>query len=135
MNDQEAKHAAVTAEDGVRERMRTLEAELRRHTRLYYEAAAPEISDQAFDAMLRELRDLEAAHPEWASPDSPTRRVGGMAISQFEKVTHPVPLESLQDVFSLDELWDFDARVRETIPAAWEERPARDSPTWRTRCR
>ena len=65
-----------------------------------------------------QLEELEAAHPELASPLSPTRRVGGEALSKFEKVEHAVPLESLQDVFSPDEVREFDGRVRESVPDA-----------------
>ena len=68
---------------------------------------APKIQDFEYDRLLRELEELEAKYPEWASEDSPTKRVGGEALSQFEKVTHPVPLMSLQDVFSMEELHDF----------------------------
>jgi DNA ligase (NAD+) len=84
----------------------------------YYVLDAPDIADYEYDAMLRELENLEAQYPEFASPLSPTKRVGGAALSQFVKVTHAVPLESLQDVFSTEEVTEFDARLRETIPQA-----------------
>ena len=100
----------------VKQRMEELTRELERHNHLYYVLDRPEIADYEYDAMLRELENLEAAHPELASPLSPTRRVGGEPLSQFEKVTHAVPLESLQDVFSREELRDFDVRIRETVP-------------------
>lgn len=99
----------------VRERMRWLEGELRRHTRLYYQDAAPEISDQAFDAMMRELRGLEEAHPEWASEESPTKRVGGAASEGFAHVEHAVPMMSLDNTYSEGELRAFDARVRKGL--------------------
>ncbi len=83
----------------------------------YYVLDDPDMPDFEYDRLLRELEDLEKAHPELAAPDSPTQRVGGQALSQFEKVEHPVPLESLQDVFSLEELAEFTERVRQTIPA------------------
>ena len=70
----------------------------------YYVLDAPEMADYEYDRLLRELEELEAAYPELALPDSPSRRVGGEALSQFEKVTHAVPLMSLQDVFSTEEL-------------------------------
>lgn len=79
----------------------------------YYVLDDPTMPDFEYDHLLRELEDLEKAHPELAAADSPTRRVGGEALSQFEKVTHPVPLMSLQDVFSLEELDDFLNRVLE----------------------
>ncbi len=83
----------------------------------YYVLDDPTLPDFEYDRLLRRLEELEAAHPELQAPDSPTQRVGGQAISQFEKVEHPVPLESLQDVFSLTELAEFTDRVRQTVPA------------------
>ena len=73
----------------------------------YYVLDDPEMPDFEYDRLLRELEELEAAYPELARTDSPTRRVGGEALSQFEKVVHPVPLMSLQDVFSMEELDEF----------------------------
>ena len=87
---------------------------LNEHNYNYYVLDAPAISDFEYDKMLRELEDLEAAHPELITPDSPTQRVGGEALDSFRQVTHRVPLLSLQDVFSSDELLDFDRRVRES---------------------
>ena len=87
---------------------------LNEHNYHYYVLDAPTISDFEYDKMLRELEDLEAAHPELVTPDSPTQRVGGKALDSFRQVTHRVPLQSLQDVFSPDELLDFDRRVRES---------------------
>ena len=93
-------------------------AQLRRtlneHNYSYYVLDAPTISDFEYDRMLRELEDLEGAHPELVTLDSPTQRVGGKALDSFQQVTHRVPLQSLQDVFSPDELLDFDRRVRES---------------------
>ena len=89
------------------QRMRELEATLEHHNKKYYVENNPEISDMEFDALLRELQDLEARYPEEADVNSPTKRVGGEALSQFEKVAHPVPLMSLQDVFSTEELTEF----------------------------
>ena len=87
---------------------------LNEHNYNYYVLDAPTISDFEYDKMLRELEDLEAAHPELITPDSPTQRVGGQALDSFQQVTHRVPLQSLQDVFSPNELLDFDRRVRES---------------------
>ena len=84
----------------------------------YYVLDNPTMADFEYDHLLRELEELEAAHPEFTSADSPTRRVGGEALSQFEKVTHPVPLMSLQDVFSLEELNEFLEKIQETEPSA-----------------
>lgn len=79
----------------------------------YYVLDAPTMPDFEYDRLLRQLEELEAQHPELASARSPTRRVGGEAVSRFEKVEHAVPLESLQDVFSEDEVREFLSRVRE----------------------
>lgn len=102
----------------VKQEMQRLTALLEEANRLYYEQDAPTMSDFEYDRLLRELETLEAQHPELASPTSPTRRVGGQALSRFEKVEHAVPLESLQDVFSEEELTDFDTHLREAIPDA-----------------
>ena len=80
----------------------------------YYVLDDPAIPDFEYDRLLRELEDLEKANPELAMADSPTKRIGGEALSQFEKVAHPVPMMSLQDVFSMDELNDF---LEKTIAA------------------
>ena len=83
-----------------REEIAHLTEVLERANHQYYVLDAPEMEDYEYDRLLRRLEELEAAHPELASPLSPTRRVGGEALSKFEKVEHAVPLESLQDVFS-----------------------------------
>lgn len=82
----------------------------------YYVQDAPTMSDFEYDRLLRELEELEAAHPELALQDSPAKRVGGAALSKFEKVEHPVPLISLQDVFSPEELSDFLRKTLESYP-------------------
>ena len=84
----------------------------------YYVLDAPTMSDYDFDHKLRRLEELEAIHPELLTPDSPTQRVGGKVADGFTEVVHRVPLESLQDVFSLEELAEFDQRVRESVPEA-----------------
>ena len=84
----------------------------------YYVLDTPEMQDFEYDRLLRELEELEAANPHLVSPDSPTQRVGGAAISAFEKYAHPVPLMSLQDVFSLEELGEFLDKTLETYPTA-----------------
>ena len=84
----------------------------------YYVLDDPRMTDYDYDMKLRRLEILEAEHPELALPDSPTKRVGGQALSQFEKVEHPVPLESLQDVFSVEELAEFTDRVAQLIHGA-----------------
>jgi len=88
-----------------------LRKELEYHSKLYYVLDAPVISDFEYDMMLRRLEELEAEHPELITVDSPTQRVGGKALSQFEEVRHQVPLESLMDVFSYDELYAFGEKM------------------------
>ncbi len=82
----------------------------------YYVLDDPKMQDFEYDRLLRELEELENAHPELALPDSPTNRVGGEALSKFEKYEHPVSLMSLQDVFSPEELLDFLIKTKETYP-------------------
>ncbi len=90
-----------------KERIKELTSILTEANYRYYVLDDPKLPDFEYDRLLRELEELEAANPELAAADSPTQRVGGMAVSQFEKVTHPVPLMSLQDVFSVEELNEF----------------------------
>lgn len=101
-----------------KERMEQLTQLLTEANYRYYVLDDPQMQDFEYDRLLRELEELEQAHPELARPDSPTRRVGGEALSQFEKVTHAVPLMSLQDVFSPEEMQDFLARVEQSCPNA-----------------
>ena len=82
----------------------------------YYVLDNPTMSDYDYDHKLRRLEELEEAHPELITPDSPTQRVGGKPVEGFSPVTHPVPLESLQDVFDYEELRQFDQRVRAVVP-------------------
>ncbi|MCU0704404.1 MAG: NAD-dependent DNA ligase LigA, partial [Fimbriiglobus sp.] len=89
-----------------------LREEIDRHNRLYYVEAAPVISDREFDRLLQELIDLEKKHPELATPDSPTQRVGGQPIEGFSKVSHRVPMLSIDNSYSPDDLRKFDADVR-----------------------
>lgn len=98
-----------------REEIQKLSAELEHHNYLYYVMDAPVIADFEYDRMLRRLEDLEKEYPQFSSAVSPTKRVGGEALSQFQKVQHEVPLESLQDVFSLEELADFHATVSASV--------------------
>ncbi len=94
-----------------------LRREINYHSRLYHVEDAPVISDYEFDMLMQRLKTLEAEHPELITPDSPTQRVGGQALSKFEQVQHQVPLESLTDVFSLDELYAFGERMDALIAA------------------
>ncbi len=98
-----------------RRRAEFLRGELERHSRLYYVEAAPEISDREFDRMMRELQDLEAAHPELAREDSPTRRVGGEPLEGFAPVRHAVPMMSLDNTYSVEEMREFDGRIRKAL--------------------
>ena len=101
----------------VQKEIEKLRRELEYHSRLYYVEDAPVISDYEFDMLMNRLKELEAEHPELVTPDSPTQRVGGQALSKFEQVRHQVPLESLTDVFSLDELYAFGDRMDDLIDA------------------
>ena len=92
-----------------------LREELRRHSIAYYDKDAPTISDFEYDAMMRRLENLEAEHPETVTPDSPTQHVGGHRSEKFSPVHHAVPLESLSDVFSYEELTDFIRKTNETL--------------------
>ena len=85
------------------------------HSKRYYDEDAPEIEDDEFDALTRELKALEEQYPQLITPDSYTQRVHGRVSHLFEPVTHEVPLGSLQDVFSFEEIRDFDRRIRETV--------------------
>lgn len=98
-----------------KEEIQRLTETLERANYEYYVLDDPKMPDFEYDRLLRRLEILEAEHPELASPLSPTKRVGGEAVSGFEKVTHTVPLESLQDVFSMEELLDFAERMQESV--------------------
>ena len=102
----------------VLEEITQLRQTLEYHSRKYYVEDNPEIEDYEYDAMLRRMEELEAAHPEYYSAQSPTQRVGGAAVSDFPQVRHEVPMESLQDVFSFEELREFDQRVKSAVPDA-----------------
>ena len=104
MNDIEAK-----------ERIKELRATLEYHAKKYYDEDEPEISDFEYDMLMNELKNLEREFPEFISKDSLTQKVGGTVKEGFEKVEHEVPLQSLQDVFSYDELRDFDDRVKKQL--------------------
>ena len=88
---------------------------LHRHNRLYYVEARPEISDREYDALLRKLEELEVAFPNLVRPDSPARRVGGEPLAAFASVRHGVPMMSLANTYSKDELREFDARVAKLL--------------------
>lgn len=96
-------------------RIAELREQIDYHSKRYYDEDAPEIEDDAFDALTRELKSLEEQYPHLITPDSYTQRVHGQVSHLFEPVTHEVPLGSLQDVFSFEEIADFDRRVRESV--------------------
>ena len=101
-----------------KERMDQLVQQLNEANYRYYVLDDQQMLDFEYDHLLRELENLEAAYPEYARMDSPTKRVGGEALSKFEKVVHPVPLMSLQDVFSMEELDDFLEKILQSYPNA-----------------
>lgn len=99
-----------------REYLEKLRAKILYHAKKYYVDDAPEISDYDYDMLYAELLRIEAEHPEWDDPASPSHRVGGKPLEKFGKVTHAVQMNSLSDVFSFEELREFLDRVRETVP-------------------
>lgn len=102
----------------IQDRVDKLKKTLNYHNHKYYVEDNPEISDYDYDMLLRELETLERDYPELASPDSPTMRVGGEALDLFTPVVHEVPMESLQDVFSEEEVYAFDTKVKQAFPDA-----------------
>ncbi len=104
----------MTRDTGVERRVDELRREIRRHDNLYYVDAAPEISDFDYDQLLAELKRLEASHPELVTPDSPTQRVGGEPLDGLEQVDHVVPMLSLDNSYSKEEL------------RAWADRTTRE---------
>lgn len=97
------------------ERVRALREEIRYHNRQYYVLDDPKIPDAEYDRLLRQLQQLEVAHPELVTPDSPTQRVGAEPLGSFAEVEHQVPMLSLDNVFTDTELEDFDRRLRERL--------------------
>ncbi|MFH0803904.1 MAG: NAD-dependent DNA ligase LigA, partial [Candidatus Tagabacteria bacterium] len=99
-----------------KERIEKLKKVINRHRHLYHVLDRPEISDAAFDALKNELEELELKFPDLITPDSPTQRVGGKALAKFEKVSHKVPMLSLTDAFSEEELKEWKERIQKLIP-------------------
>src|SRR5437773_5136804 len=97
-------------------RMTQLREEIREHDRHYYEEAAPIISDRDYDRLYKELVDLEAEFPQFVSPDSPTQRVGGKPLEAFSQITHRVPMLSLDNTYSEEEVANFYARITRLLP-------------------
>ena len=92
-----------------------LRLEIEVHNRRYYVDAAPTISDKEFDRLMRRLEDLERQHPELASPDSPTHRVGGQPLGSFSTITHAVPMLSIDNTYNFNEVREWDARIRKAL--------------------
>ena len=99
----------------IEKKIEELRKTLRYHSDRYYNDDAPEIEDYEYDMMMRELKKLEEKYPEYDAPDSPTKKVGGVADNSFESVAHSVRMESLQDAFSKDELREFSNRIEDTV--------------------
>ena len=97
------------------QRIEELRKELRRHDHLYYVLAHPEISDEQYDLLMRELQALEQQYPGLVTPDSPTQRVGGEPTKEFPSVVHDVPMLSLANAYSEEEMLDFERRVKSVI--------------------
>ena len=97
-------------------RIESLRRDIEEHNRRYYEDAAPTISDREYDRLYRELVGLEKKFPQFARTDSPTRRVGGEPLKQFTQVTHRVPMLSLDNTYSVEELMEFYARITRLLP-------------------
>src|SRR5690606_8618937 len=93
-----------------------LRDEIRRHDFLYYTEAKPEITDREYDKLLERLKELEAAHPEFVTPDSPTQRVGERPVEGLTQVQHRVPMLSIDNTFSVDELRQYGARIAKLLP-------------------
>lgn len=102
-----------------RKKIEELRGTLRYHADLYYRKDAPEISDFEYDRLFRELEEMEAMYPEFEDPTSPTKRVGGEVLSQFEEVKHTVPMGSLTDVFSYEELEEYLAKTEQVVSGAY----------------
>jgi DNA ligase (NAD+) len=106
----------VKDETQAAKQMEQLRDEIRRHDRLYYEEAAPIISDREYDRLYKELVDLETQFPDLATPDSPTQRVGGKPLTAFEQVAHLIPMLSLDNTYSEEEVKNFYARIQRLLP-------------------
>jgi DNA ligase (NAD+) len=119
------KHTEAGASSGAgpmpEDRVTQLREQIAYHNKRYHEQDAPEISDADFDALMRELRELEAAHPELLTPDSPTQRVGSAPSVRFAKIKHSVPMLSLGNAFSEEDVTDFVDRIRKFLRLPAEE--------------
>ena len=105
----------------VKQEIETLKQSIQQHDHLYYVKNSPTVSDQEYDALFRCLKELEAAHPEYVTPDSPTQRVGGKVDERFKAVVHPVPMLSLDNTYNVDEVRAFHQRVLRGLPDVPED--------------
>ena len=101
--------------DKIKARSEELREIINYHNKRYYDMDEPEIEDFEYDRLIHELIDIEEKYPELLTADSPTHRVGGKADGQFTPVEHTVPMESLQDAFSVDDVYAFDKRVKAAV--------------------
>jgi DNA ligase (NAD+) len=106
---------ATAAEAELQQRLAHLRREIEQHNYRYYILDEPQVPDAEYDRLMQELRALEAAHPEWVTADSPTQRVGTTPADEFAEVRHRVPMLSLDNAFSIDDVLGFDRRVRERL--------------------
>ena len=107
----------MTGRRDVEQRLRALRKQLDYHNYRYYVLDDPEVSDSEYDRLMRELQALESSHPDLVTPDSPTQRVGAAPVSEFGEVRHTVPMLSLDNAFTEEDVQDFDRRVREKLEA------------------
>ena len=101
--------------EDIAKKIEKLREEIRHHDYLYYVLNAPEISDREYDKLFAQLKELEEKHPELITPDSPTQRVSGEPITAFKSVRHAIPMLSIDNTYSAEELRAFDARVRKIL--------------------
>src|SRR3989441_4732547 len=106
----------ATDEKQAAKRIAQLREEIRKHDRLYYEEAAPLISDRDYDRLYKQLFDLETQFPDLVTPDSPTQRVGGKPLKAFEQVSHLIPMLSLDNTYSEEEVANFYKRITRLLP-------------------
>ena len=102
-----------------KKKVEELRKKINYYSHLYYDLDNSPISDYEFDMMMNELKALEKKHPELQTFDSPTQKIGGKAQSDFSKVIHEVPLQSLQDVFTFEDLYDFDEKIKQSGDTAY----------------
>ena len=113
-----------------RSRAHWLQAELERHNELYYVEARPEITDQEFDQLLHELESLENQYPSLRTSESPTQSRGGRPIDEFQTVEHRIPMQSMDNTYSIEELCAFDERVRKILKMDKPSEPERSEDTF-----